>query len=74
MIKKVSYFFQSIIIYLIFLISKIIGLNLSRKIFSFIFVKIGNLFRSKKIIQNNLDKIVPKFSLIEKENIINMMW
>ena len=74
MIKKVSYFFQSIIIYLIFLISKIIGLNLSRKIFSFIFVKIGNLFRSKKIIENNLDKIVPKFSLIEKENIINMMW
>ena len=49
MIKKVSYFFQSIIIYLIFLISKIIGLNLSRKIFSYIFVKIGNLFDQKKL-------------------------
>ena len=74
MIKKTLYFFQSIIIYLFFLISKIIGLSLSRKIFSFIFLKFGNLFKSKKIILKNLDKIAPEISEVEKENIINKMW
>ena len=72
--KTIFYFIQSIIIYLFFLISKIIGLKLSRKFFSFIFVKIGRLFKSKKIILQNLDKIYPKASVLEKELIINRMW
>ncbi len=72
--KIIFYFIQSLIIYLFFLISKIIGLNLSRKFFSFIFVKIGRLFKSKKIILQNLDKIYPKASVLEKELIINRMW
>ena len=72
--KTIFYFIQSIIIYLFFLISKIIGLKLSRKFFSFIFVKIGRLFKSKKIILQNLDKICPKASVLEKELIINRMW
>ena len=74
MVKKSLYFFQSIMIYLFFFISKIIGLNLSRKIFSFIFFKAGGLFKSKKIILQNLDKIVPEISRSEKENIIKNMW
>ena len=72
--KTIFYFIQSIIIYLFFLISKIIGLKLRRKFFSFIFVKIGRLFKSKKIILQNLDKIYPKASVLEKELIINRMW
>ena len=72
--KIIFYFIQSLIIYLFFLISKIIGLKLSRKFFSFIFVKIGRLFKSKKIILQNLDKIYPKASVLEKELIINRMW
>ncbi len=72
--KTIFYFIQSIIIYLFFLISKIIGLKLSRKFFSLIFVKIGRLFKSKKIILQNLDKIYPKASVLEKELIINRMW
>ena len=72
--KKSFYFFQSIIIYLLYLISKIIGLKLSRIIFSFIFKKVGNVFKSKKIIINNLSKICPKISNLEKELIINKMW
>ena len=72
--KKIIYFFQSFLIYLFFLFSKIIGLNLSRKIFSFIFIKVGNLFKSKKVILQNLNKIKPNANILEKELIINRMW
>ena len=56
------------------MISKIIGLKLSRKLFSFIFVQIGNIFRSKEIILNNLNKIKPEMSILEKKIIIDKMW
>ena len=72
--KKIFYFFQAIIVYLFYLISKIIGLKLSRIFFSFIFEKIGNFFKSKNIIYSNLDKIKPGISKLEKEMIINKMW
>ena len=72
--KKFFHFFQSITIYLFFIISKVIGLKLSRKLFSFIFIKIGNLFKSKKIILNNLLRIKPNANTLEKEIIINNMW
>ena len=72
--KKLFYFFQSIVIYFFFLISIIIGLNLSRKLFSFIFIKVGNFFKSKTIILQNLDKIKPDSNSLEKEIIISKMW
>ena len=72
--KKIFYFFQAIIIYLFYLMSKILGLKLSRIFFSFIFEKIGNFFKSKNIIYSNLDKIKPGISKLEKEMIINKMW
>lgn len=72
--KKTFYFLQSIIIYFFYLISKIIGLKLSRAIFSFIFVKVGNVFKSKKIIINNLNRISPEISDLEKEITVNKMW
>ena len=72
--KKVFYFLQSFIIYLFFFISKIIGLKLSRKLFSYFFIKIGNFFKPKKIVYKNLDKINPNINNIEKEKIIKKMW
>ncbi len=72
--KKSFYFFQSIIIYFLYFISKIIGLRISRIIFSFVFKNLGNVFKSKKIIINNLNKISPELSSLEKELIINKMW
>ena len=72
--KKSFHFLQSIIIYLLFFISKIIGLKSSRIIFSFIFKKVGNVFKSKKIIIDNLNKISPEISNLEKEIIVNKMW
>ncbi len=74
MVKIILYFFQSVIIYLFFILSKIIGLNLSRLLLSSIFIKIGNLFKSKKIILENLNKINFNLSEEEKEKIINSMW
>ena len=74
MIKKINYFFQAIIIYFFFLIGSILGLNLSRKFFSFLFCSFGPLFRSKKIINKNLEIFSNSVSLINKDEIINNMW
>ena len=54
MIKILKYLFQSIIVYFLFVIGKIIGLKLSRKIFSNLFLFIGPFFKSRKIIDKNL--------------------
>tara|TARA_B100001057_G_scaffold23842_1_gene22085 strand:+ start:5441 stop:6304 length:864 start_codon:yes stop_codon:yes gene_type:complete len=74
MIKKIFYFVQSLVIYFFYLLSKIIGLKLSRIFFSFVFVKAGNLFKSKKVILNNLERIRPEMSKLEKDKIIDKMW
>tara|TARA_B100000902_G_scaffold88034_1_gene91973 strand:+ start:925 stop:1782 length:858 start_codon:yes stop_codon:yes gene_type:complete len=74
MIKFLNYFFQSIIIYSFFFIGRIIGKTLSRKIFSSLFVWIGPLFKSKKIINENLDLISNKITGINKEKIKKDMW
>ena len=72
--KVISYFLQSIIIFLFFIFGKLVGIKLSRKIFSFTFTKLGPIFRSKKIIEKNLN-IFEKNMPIEKKNIIiSEMW
>ena len=51
-----------------------IGLNQSRKLFAFIFLKTGMIFKSKTIINNNLDNLSNKIDYYEKEEIIKNMW
>ena len=72
--KIFKYFFQALFIYLLFFITKIIGLNLSRKFFSLIFIMLGPLLKSKKVINNNLDRIVKINNKFEKKKIITNMW
>jgi len=55
MIKILKYFTQAVVIYLFFLIIKIIGLKLSRKVFSKIFITFGPIFKSKKIFTKNFE-------------------
>ena len=55
MIKILKYFTQAVVIYLFFLIIKIIGLKLSRKVFSKIFITFGPIFKSKKILNKNFE-------------------
>ena len=72
--KIILYFIQSLIVYIFFLISKIIGLKLSRLLFSYIFKQFGSIFRSKKIIFNNLEIINSNISTDEKKKISEKMW
>ena len=47
MLKNINYFIQNIIIYLFFLIGRILGVKISRKLFSFIFLKL-DLYLNQK--------------------------
>ena len=71
--KIMKYLFQSIIIYLFFIIGKIIGIKLSRSLFGYLFKKFGPLFKSKKVIKKNLENL-KNFTEEEKKNIIFKMW
>ncbi len=74
MIKNFNYLFQSILIYIFLLIARIIGLKLSRQIFSFIFLSFAHIFKSKKVISENLYTYDKNISSSEKEKIISSMW
>jgi len=66
-LKIVKYFFQAIIIYLFFIIIKVIGLTLSRNLFSFLFNKIGPIVKSEQTINNNLEKFLGFYNDNEKD-------
>tara|TARA_A100001234_G_C12588130_1_gene369251 strand:+ start:147 stop:1007 length:861 start_codon:yes stop_codon:yes gene_type:complete len=72
--KKINHFLQFIIIIFCFLLFKIIGLKLSRSVSKKIFSTIGPFFKSKKIIEKNLEIAFPKISMEDKENIQKKMW
>tara|TARA_B000000557_G_C20761137_1_gene437394 strand:- start:148 stop:1002 length:855 start_codon:yes stop_codon:yes gene_type:complete len=74
MIKKINYFIQAIIIYFLFFLSKLIGLSLSRKVFSKLFLIFGKFFKSEKIIQSNLEIYSKNLTQEEKKRIISNMW
>ena len=74
MIKSLNYFLQAIVIYLLFLISRIIGIKASRKIFSFIFCLVGPFFKSKNTIKNNIKNFSKNISDSQRNIIINEMW
>ena len=74
MIKKINYLVQALLIYLFFLIGRILGIKLSRNIFSYLFSLIGPFFKSKKIIKKNLDIFSQEISDSEKFKITKNMW
>ena len=74
MSKIISYFLQSILIYLFFFIGRLLGLKISRKLFSNLFLLIGPFFKSKKIVQKNLHIFSSKLSDKLKLRITNEMW
>ena len=74
MIKIFNYLIQSLLIYIFFFVGRLIGLNLSRKFFSFIFSLVAPFFKSKKIIENNLNIYSKNITKDEKEKIISSMW
>ena len=72
--KIIKYFFEALVIYILFFLFRVFGLKLSRKFSSFLLVKIGFIFRKKKIIRNNILKVFKEYSDLEIDNIINKMW
>jgi Kdo2-lipid IVA lauroyltransferase/acyltransferase len=74
MIKFLKYFFEAIIVYIFFLIGKLLGLKNSKKIFSVIFQKVGPLFKSNEIVSKNLNKFLPNIPSKKKNKIIRAMW
>ena len=72
--KLVRYVIQALVIYFFIIVIKILGKNLSILLISFIFKKFGTFFRSKEIIDNNLNIISKDFSKKEKNIIRSNMW
>lgn len=72
--KIIKYLIESLFIYIFFIIIKIIGLNLSRKVFSFIFKIIGPLIKSKKLISTNISKAFLNISKKDEKEISSSMW
>ena len=74
MFKILSYFFQSLMIYLFLLIGFILRLKLSRKFFSLLFSIIGPIFKSRNVVDENL-KIFSQYCPNQNQKkIIDKMW
>jgi len=74
MIKFIKYFIQAILVYFSFLIMKIIGLRLSRYLFSFIFKFIGPIIRKNSIAIKNLLRFQKNLDREKQNEIISKMW
>ena len=74
MFRTLNYFLQSLFVYLFFFIGRILGINLSRKFFSGMFILIGPFFKSNKIINKNLKIFSSTISLKDKSRIMKNMW
>ena len=72
--KIIRYFIQALIIYFLFLLSKVLGLEFSRKFFKLFFNLLGPLIRSNKIALKNLSKINPSLSKKKLNENLKSMW
>lgn len=70
MIKIINYFLQSLFVYIFFLIGRILGIKISRKLFSFLFVLIGPFFKSRKTIDDNLNIFSNEVPSIDKKKLL----
>ena len=72
--KIIKYLIQAFIIYTFFILIKILGLNISRKLFAKIFQIIGPLIKSEKTINKNLEKFLSSYNEEQKKNIKKILW
>ena len=72
--NKIKYFFQFIFVILMFLIFKILGIKLGSLLGGKLFQIIGPIFRSKKLIFENIRRALPNISKNELISIYNSMW
>tara|TARA_Y100000389_G_scaffold108587_1_gene105731 strand:- start:1881 stop:2741 length:861 start_codon:yes stop_codon:yes gene_type:complete len=72
--KNVKYFFQYILIIFLLSIFRLVGFKHAIKLSGLIFLIIGPLFRSNKLIYSNLDIAFPNLKIAEKKKITKNMW
>ena len=72
--KRIKYLLQFIIISTLYIIFKIIGANLSSFLSGKLFEIIGPIFRSEKIINNNIKRAFPNHNSKELNKISSSMW
>ena len=72
--NKIKYFFQFLIVIIMFFIFKILGLRLSSYLGGKIFQIIGPFFRSKNLIHQNIMKAFPNIDQKKMNEIISTMW
>ena len=72
--KTIKYLLQFIIIFFFFFIFKILGPKFSSFLSGKIFEIIGPIFRSKKIIEKNIQRAIPDIDNKRLKEIENLMW
>ena len=72
--KSIIYFFQFIFISFLFIIFWFLGLKISTNFASLIFKIIGPLFRSKQLIEKNIQKAFPDINKNDLDKIVTNMW
>jgi len=72
--NKIKYFFQFIFVVVMFLIFKILGIRLGSLLGGKLFQIIGPIFRSKKLIFENIRRALPNISKNELISIYDSMW
>ncbi len=72
--KNIKYFFQFILIYIFFVIFKILRLRISSALGGKIFQIIGPFFRSNNLICKNIKRAMPEIDHKKVKNINKMMW
>jgi len=72
--KTIKYFIQFLVVFIFFLLFKVIGLRFASSISGKIVSFIGPFFRSKNIIESNILKALPYLNKSELKKISKMMW
>ena len=72
--KSIKYFIQFLVIFILFLVFKVLGLKFASYISGKIVSFIGPFFRSKNLIKSNILKALPNLDKNEVNEISNMMW
>ena len=72
--NSIKYFFQFLIIFFLFMVFKVLGLNIASNLSSALLKVFGPLFRSKKLIDQNILKAFPTINHADLNKIRNNMW
>lgn len=74
MLKNIKYLIEYLLVLLFYFFFKIIGLRLSSIVSGFLLWIFGKLTNKNIVAMENLNKVFPEKSHIEKKDIINKMW